>query len=103
MRSENRFKFIKQNKIKTNLKFKRINFNLFFYFNLIFLNSIIFIFVVFRTSQMETGLYLPGKPLTVLPPQVSGSSPTIYSEGKGGRGPFGSENLLYILPPPILG
>ena len=29
--------------------------------------------------DQETGLYLPGKPLTVLSSQVSGSSPSIYS------------------------
>ena len=50
----------------------------------------------------ETGLYLPGKPLTVLIPQVSGSSPSIYSGTKVGRGPRARVNPLYILPPPIL-
>ena len=32
--------------------------------------------IVIRTEQ--TGLYLPGKPLTVLSPQISNSSPSIY-------------------------
>ena len=35
---------------------------------------------------METGLYLLSKPLTVLSPQVSGSSPSIYSGAKVGGG-----------------
>ena len=52
---------------------------------------------------METGLYLPDKPLTVLSPQVSGSSQSIYSGAKVEWGPRTRENLLYILPSPILG
>ena len=31
---------------------------------------------------METGLYLPSKPLTVLSPQVSGLSPSLYNGAK---------------------
>ena len=54
-------------------------------------------------DYLETGLYLPGKPITVLSPQVSGSSPSKYSEAKVREGPCARENSLYILPPPILG
>ena len=52
---------------------------------------------------METGLYLPGKPLIVLSLQVSGLSPSIYSGEKVREGPRARENPLYILSSPILG
>ena len=49
-------------------------------------------------SSLETGLYLPGKPLTVLSPQVSGSSPSIYSGAKVKEESYWCESPLYILP-----
>ena len=48
-------------------------------------------------------IYLPDKPLTVVSPQVSGLSPSIYRRAKVGGRPLGNENPLYILPLPILG
>ena len=52
---------------------------------------------------LETGLYLPGKPITVLSSQISGSSTSIYSGVKVGGDLAQRENLVNILPPPILG
>ena len=54
------------------------------------------------TETEETGLYLPGKLLTILFPQVSDSSQRINSGVKVRVGPRGLENPLFILPPPIL-